>query len=662
MVALLLAATFLRIAGWLAAPPGMRYDEMTVVVEADRIREGDRPIYMDGSAEEALYHYLFAIAEDAIGPSLFTQRWLSAALGLIAVAAIYALGRHMFWPRIGLLAAAFSVAGFWSLMYSRIGLRIVALPAFVLLAMIFFWRGLNLAKVSVPTDNLRLGPSQGLSFIIAGILFGISAYTYSATRMLPFVFITFLIYLFIFNRAVLRKHGANIGLTLLIGIALALPMAIHIATIPAAERRLGEVEGPLDALQRGDGRPLINSTVITAGMFSASGDPESLYNLPNRPVFDLLTGAIFYLAVLLCLRKFRQAKYALVLIWLAFGLAPPMLTWPAASNSHGILAQSPAFLITAIGLDAIASRVRSLNGLIIATVLVVHSATAINDYFNRWATNPTVRAEHQAGITATARYFSQHPSSTPLVFSSGDVMHRNPWSVTAFRLIAPIGYDNARWFDARSSFIFPHRATDLGLINSSLDDAQAPLDSRLIEDLFPIAEPAPFATEAFSATHLESSLNSRLITLTHASVSWPPEAQISESATLPVAFGDRLELIGYDVRRSIVQPGKNIRLTTYWRAENLGLQPVSIFVHVLDAPGQIAAQWDGLTISQQYVQTGDIIVQVHFIPLSPNFAEGTYRLQIGLYSPQTDERVPVQVHGQTAADRVLLQSIEVKKQ
>jgi len=104
MVALLLAATFLRWVAGQAAPPGLRYDEATVVYEADEIRAGARPIYMDGSAEEALYHYLFAAAQDFIAPHLFTLRWLSAALSLIGVAAVYALAAACsarawgFWP------------------------------------------------------------------------------------------------------------------------------------------------------------------------------------------------------------------------------------------------------------------------------------------------------------------------------------------------------------------------------------------------------------------------------------------------------------------------------------------------------------------------------------------------------------------------------------
>ena len=143
MVALLLAATFLRFIAWRDAPPGLRYDEMTVIYEADEIRAGARPIYMDGSAEEALYHYFVAAAEDLFGAQLFTLRWVSAAFSLIAMAATFALGRRMFNARVGVLAATFAAVSFWSLMYSRLGLRIIALPAFVSLAMLFLWRGLN---------------------------------------------------------------------------------------------------------------------------------------------------------------------------------------------------------------------------------------------------------------------------------------------------------------------------------------------------------------------------------------------------------------------------------------------------------------------------------------------------------------------------------------
>ncbi len=128
-------------------------------------------------------------------------------------------------------------------------------------------------------------------------------------------------------------------------------------------------------------------------------------------------------------------------------------------------------------------------------VLIVFFTVSLVDYFNRWATDDTVRREHQAGIVQIARQIDQLPADRPIVFSSGEVTHWNPWSVTAFRLTAPLGYTATRWFDARSSFIFPQGQTDLTLINAALDDQPAPLDGRLIEDLFPVVEPIPATSE-----------------------------------------------------------------------------------------------------------------------------------------------------------------------
>ena len=89
------------------------------------------------------------------------------------------------------------------------------------------------------------------------------------------------------------------------------------------------------------------------------------------------------------------------------------------------------------------------------------------------------------------------------------------------------------------------------------------------------------------------------------------------------------------------------------------LLPVEIFETGVDPQGNTAEQWYGCTDSPYYVQPGDIIVQVHVIPMPPDFAEGTYRLQLGLYASKTGIRVPIQIDGQAVTDRILLQSIDV---
>jgi hypothetical protein len=84
-------------------------------------------------------------------------------------------------------------------------------------------------------------------------------------------------------------------------------------------------------------------------------------------------------------------------------------------------------------------------------------------------------------------------------------------------------------------------------------------------------------------------------------------------------------------------------------------------VHVLDKDGNIVAQLDSFTIAPEYVQAGDIIVQVHFIPIPPDFIAGEYQLALGRYAPKlpNQPRLSIEIDGQPAADRILLQPVSI---
>ena len=76
---------------------------------------------------------------------------------------------------------------------------------------------------------------------------------------------------------------------------------------------------PLRALFNGDPLPVIQTTLGTLGMFTFAGDPEWLYNLSGLPVFDWITGVLFYLGLVICLLRLRDARYGFVLVWLIVG-------------------------------------------------------------------------------------------------------------------------------------------------------------------------------------------------------------------------------------------------------------------------------------------------------------------------------------------------------
>jgi len=140
MAAVLLIAAAMRIIGLRDAPPGPRFDEAYDALMARRIMSGERPLYFpENFGEEPLNQYLQAVTLTAFGWNDLALRFPSIAFGLVEVAALYALGRCAWSRRAGLAAAALCAVSFWPIFYSRLGLRLIALPAIVAVAVRILW-------------------------------------------------------------------------------------------------------------------------------------------------------------------------------------------------------------------------------------------------------------------------------------------------------------------------------------------------------------------------------------------------------------------------------------------------------------------------------------------------------------------------------------------
>jgi len=86
---------------------------------------------------------------------------------------------------------------------------------------------------------------------------------------------------------------------------------------------------------------------------------------------------------------------------------------------------------------------------------------------------------------------------------------------------------------------------------------------------------------------------------------------------------------------------------------------VASFVHVLNPDGQPCSQYDGWGTAIRGLEIGDVIVQQVRIPVPADTEPGSYRLQVGLYSPDTMVRWPMQAPG-GASDRVWLPEVKVR--
>ncbi len=112
--------------------------------------------------------------------------------------------------------------------------------------------------------------------------------------------------------------------------------------------------------------------------------------------------------------------------------------------------------------------------------------------------------------------------------------------------------------------------------------------------------------------------------------------------SMNVTFGDIISLLGYDLNLPETSPG-TVNLTLYWQSQRETVTAYKVFVHLLDADGQIVAQIDrepqnGAAPTTGWI-SGEVItdeLQFSAVDLSAVTA-----IRVGLYNPADGRRLPV---------------------
>lgn len=132
---------------------------------------------------------------------------------------------------------------------------------------------------------------------------------------------------------------------------------------------------------------------------------------------------------------------------------------------------------------------------------------------------------------------------------------------------------------------------------------------------------------------------------------------------LNLSLGNSIRLLGYDLWTTEVMSGDILQLTLFWEASAPIPERYKVFTHVLDAYGHLVGQRDaepggGAKITTVW-QEGERITDNYGLPILPATPPGDYTIEIGMYSLDDGQRLPVMQAGQTIADHVVLQSIRV---
>jgi hypothetical protein len=640
MILVLFIAALFRFVVIDSAPPGWRDDELIEFGIDQRIAQGWRPLFItEAEGHEPVYHYLHAATIALFGENIAGYKWLPFAFGLLTIALTFALAKRMFDARVGLIAAALMAVSFWPIMYARFGVRHIGLLPWMLGAMYLLY----------PARNEWRGARGKGQILLAGICLAAGLMTYFAGRAVPIILIGFLIYLLLFNRSILKRAWLPFAAAIAIGALIALPMFIEISQTPGGEKRTEVVGGPLIELRKGNLQPAIETTLGTLGMFTFAGDPESLYNVNHRPVFDWITGLFFYLGVLISLLRLKRVENGFALAWLVIGIAPAFVSLPAASFSHTIAALPVVFILVGNGVVGVIDKVTggqepvlSLSKddkvtlfnkitplpllLVTLSLVLLNSFFTVRDYFGTWAHDDFVRFQYHAPTRDIAKWLDQNPDVIDVaVGTNPNELVLDP---VALNLDLTREDVRARWFDPEVALMF--------LAHGYVIVSPMQLPGTEIMSIL----------EANGVLESVESHQFHVYTLTPSLGGIPP---------LGGAFNHHsLLLSGLFYGKN--QGGDVLLVRTSWHIDDTNRFPrLKLFVHVLNAQNQVIAGSDLEAVNFASVQIGDGFWQLSQIQLPVDLAQDKYQVELGWYNSETGERLKLD----DGSDRFLLNSIEV---
>ncbi len=620
----MITAVFLRFYQLGQLPPGLYRDEAFNGLDALKVLDGQHALYFpDNNGREPLYIYLTAAAIAVFGRSALAVRFMAALVGSLTTLVTYKLAKAWFGQRVGLLSAWLWAITLWPVHLSRIGFRVILLPFCLGLT---FW----LATLAYRRRDGRL-------WLLTGLVYGLSFYTYLAVRFTPLLLLLLGGCFFLRQR---RKGAKRVGeslqslvsslLPFLIGVSLLL-LPLGILTLQNPDLILGRT-GQVSIFdeQVNNGRflhTLWQHTSQALGMFFWRGDTILRHNPAGRPIFDFLMAVPFLVGVVWCVRQWRHWPALTLLLWTAVMLGPTIL---AADTPHFLRSASilPAVVIfPAIGLDWLWGKLEGRDWrlalgawryifapMLVGVWLLASLLLTILDY-QQYSVDPETAYLFEAAATDLAADVQQESDETVIFidnrFWSG--WHAISFLVDESRVVRFQGQNGLIGMVGRDTAVYawPHASLDYltqvlpppALISSQTSSLAR---SDLEEQAYPLyqryhAQPAP---------------------------DWPIMAD----------FGNQLQL-----RQATVQPlsATEVQIDLYWSTATAVSQPLIVFVHIIGPDGLIV-QDDSPPANGRWSwwQPGFIIHDPHNLtlpqPLSPD-----HQILIGLYDANNQTRLLV---------------------
>jgi len=129
-------------------------------------------------------------------------------------------------------------------------------------------------------------------------------------------------------------------------------------------------------------------------------------------------------------------------------------------------------------------------------------------------------------------------------------------------------------------------------------------------------------------------------------------------------LGGQVTLESFSLPEESAEPGGNLNLTLVWQPTREIEASYKVFVHLVDNSGQPLAQRDSEPLGGSRPTTiwspGEMVTDRVGLLLPSDMLPGDYELLVGMYDPETLERLPLlDAGGQTIGDSISLGSVHI---
>ncbi len=658
-------------------PPGFSNEELAYIRLTEAVQGGNVSVYYqvgDGHGRAGLYAAVNAVVSGAAGDGLVGYRLLPFLAGLLTLAMLYAFTRRLFGYRVALLALAAMALNVRAVLLARTATAESLVPLYVLLTALALAVAFHVGR----TVRFR-APVTGV-FALLAALFGMSGYLHYSTLVLGPLGALFVAHLLFTRQPLSRRIWSAAAFVLVLATVVALPyITSTVREITASEPDILIVERPRSL------RELTDGVLGAIGGVMWEGDVSATSNLPGLPLLGPLATLLAAVGLVRAVRRWREPRYALVLLLLAAGMATDMWLHPEPTFSANLVALPALMILPAIGVLVLWRGLRVRNpaqawepvAALIVLILLGNAALTARRVFVVWANDAAVETAYHANLGRIAAYLDREAAGPPISICAVPLREPNEVGLTK-RQIVPLMMHRegvkVRYVDCRGGLVFINAGADMRFLFVDPEDREV-MPPELAEWFGAAQEVAVEGLPPGSLWHLN--VEQRIRDMggywgSAAHTFYLPDTPGGGSlpATLPVPLERNLTFAGYDPRglRPHVAGGDPIVLATYWRVDGPLPGDLGIFAHLLaylNPRLEPLAEANGIAVVPSELENRDIFVQVSYVWLSDRLRAGVYPLTVGAYTGQVavlENHLGVidrQSANRLRGERLLISEIEV---